>query len=64
MFDDLLGDAGLKKKQLAEYLGLKQATVSAWQGDPPGYAIAYLELYIKMKRVSRLWDAIREVAHD
>ena len=60
MFDDLLKDAGLKKKELAELLGLKQQTVSAWQGSPPHYAIAYLELYIKHKDAEHLRALTRE----
>lgn len=49
MFDDLLNQSGLKKYELADLLGITRDTISRWQGNPPQYAIVYLELYIKHK---------------
>lgn len=44
MFKELLRNAGLNKKELADALGLKKATIYCWGNNPPYYAKAYLEL--------------------
>lgn len=49
MFKELLRNAGLNKKELAEELGLKKATVYCWGNNPPYYAEAYLKLLAKYK---------------
>lgn len=60
MFDDLLKQAGLRKKTLADLLGLTPETISKWQGDPPRYATAYLELYIEHKEAAATREQVRE----
>jgi len=46
MFNQLLKEAGLKKSELADKLGIKKGTISTWKGQPPQYVYAYLDLYI------------------
>lgn len=60
MFDDLLKQSGLKRYELADLLGITRDTISRWQGNPPHYAIAYLELYIKHKDAEHLRALTRE----
>lgn len=60
MFDDLLKQAELKKYELADLLGLTRDTLSRWQGRPPQYAIAYLELYIKHREAEITREMVRE----
>lgn len=50
-FTDLLKRAGLTKAALARILKLNIRTVSHWGDDPPGYAVAYLELLITYNRI-------------
>ena len=46
-FEKKLKKANLSKKQLADLLIISPKTVYQWQDEPPGYAIAYLDLFIK-----------------
>ena len=48
-FGRLLMSAGLTKRELAERLGVSAHQVSVWKQNPPLYALAYLELYVKLK---------------
>jgi len=50
-FDDLLNRAGITKAELARKLSIQPKTISNWQGEPPGYATAYLNLLIEYNRV-------------
>ena len=50
-FKTLLRRAGLSKAELARRLGINARTISAWGGDAPGYARAYLELLIEYNRL-------------
>lgn len=62
-FNDLLKDAGIKKAELANMLGIKKGTISTWKGVPPQYVYAYLELYIaniKYKQFFKLLSELRE----
>ena len=49
MFLELLKRSGLKKKQLADRLGVDPSTVTNWKDTAPQYAIAYLEEYVSDK---------------
>lgn len=51
-FRDLLRRSGLTKAQLAKHLELHQNTVTNWGNDAPGYALAYLRLYVRIKEVA------------
>lgn len=51
MFDEMLRRAGLRKADLARKLGITADAVSRWKGNPPKYAVAYLELLIEFNRV-------------
>ena len=61
MFDDLLKQAGLRKNELADILGIKKGTISTWKGSPPQYAIAYLELYIESRKYFRFFELLKEL---
>lgn len=50
-FHDLLREADLRKTELGRILGVHGDTVSRWKDDPPQYAVAYLELYVGLKRL-------------
>ncbi len=43
---------GWSKKDLADKLGISRVAVSKWADSPPSYAIAYLELALKIKDLS------------
>lgn len=49
---DLLNQSGLTRKALGEILGVHPGTVSRWGDKLPRYAVAYLELYIKVKELT------------
>ena len=50
-FSQLLVRAGLRKVDLARELGVHVGTVVRWRdGRVPGYAIAWLRLYIEVQR--------------
>lgn len=49
-FDRLVKSAGMSKAKLARTLGFNEKTASTWKHDPPGYAVAYLELLIEFNR--------------
>ena len=49
-FVGLLTEANITKADLARALKITPRTVSAWHKDAPGYAVAYLELLIRVKR--------------
>ncbi len=59
-FNDLLKQAGIKKGELAETLGLKAGTISSWKGDPPQYVTAYIELLIKNRECSQFLGWIKK----
>lgn len=46
-FEKKLKKAKLSKKNLADLLLISPKTVYQWQDEPPGYALAYLDLVIK-----------------
>lgn len=48
-----LKQAGLSQARLADNLGISQNAVSKWQGNPPKYAIAYLEQYIENRELKQ-----------
>ena len=48
--DKLLERAGITKAELARRLGLTPNGVSKWKGNPPRYAVAYLECLIELNR--------------
>lgn len=48
-FDDLLARSGLSRAELARRLRVHPATVSRWGEEVPGYALAYLELYVSIR---------------
>lgn len=50
-FPELLVRAGITKAELARRLSLTPNTVASWKNQPPGYAVAYLELLIEYNRV-------------
>lgn len=51
MFNELLQRAGLSKAELARRFLIHVNTPTNWKDEPPGYAIAYLELLIEYNRV-------------
>lgn len=53
-FKTLLVQAGINKAKLAKALDLNPRTVSAWGGNPPEYAMAYLRLLIAYNRIAPL----------
>ena len=52
-FENMLSEAKMTKTALAERLGLSRVAVSKWKDSPPRYAIAYLELVIKIKLLAQ-----------
>ena len=50
-FIELLVRAGLTKAELARRLGITARAVAGWKDEPPGYAVAYLELLVDYNRV-------------
>jgi len=60
-FGILLAESGMRKSQLASALGLHKGTVVAWKDNPPGYALAYLRLYIKHTKYRALESAIKAI---
>ena len=50
MFLDLLKLSKLKKKQLANILGVDPSTVTNWKDKAPKYVIAFLEVYISNEK--------------
>ena len=61
MFIDLLSESGMKKKELAEYLGLEPETVTRWGDDPPHYAIVVLTLYIENRQCREFKNLLRKM---
>jgi hypothetical protein len=59
-FSGLLKDANIKKGELADILGLKPGTISAWKGEPPQYVIAYLELAKKSRECNQFLGWIKK----
>ena len=49
---ELLTRAGINKAELARQLGMNPRSVSAWGNNPPQYAVAYLELLIKYRKIT------------
>ena len=67
VFLELLKRAGMSKTDLARNLSLHQNTVIGWGSDAPGYAIAYLELYLDAMRhreFKRWLDGCKEEVAD
>ena len=52
-FPDLLAAAGLTKAELARRLGITAHQVTVWKDAPPKYAVAYLELVIRIREANR-----------
>ena len=52
-FRDKLQLAGLSKAGLARRLGVDPDTVSRWGEEPPRYALAYLDLLLRVQAVVR-----------
>lgn len=52
-FEELLGRLGWSKARLARRLGVHANTVSAWGGEAPGYALAYLRLAVRVLELSQ-----------
>lgn len=50
-FQELLERAGFTKAKLARVLDISPKTITTWKNNPPGYAVAYLELLIEYNRV-------------
>ena len=51
-FRQLLAETGLSKAELARRMGIHPSSVSHWD-TPPKYAMTYLELLAKVKRLCR-----------
>lgn len=51
MLDPLLSRAGITKAELARRMGITANAVSKWNGYPPQYAQAYIELLIEYNRI-------------
>ena len=51
MINNLLERAGINKAELARRLKMHPNSISNWGDNPPGYAVAYLELLIEYNRV-------------
>lgn len=47
--ETMLKQLGWTKAELARRLGLQRTTVSGWGNDAPQYALAYLDLALKLK---------------
>ena len=47
---DMLAELGWTQSELARRLDIHRNSVSKWKGDAPGYALAYLELALAIKR--------------
>lgn len=52
MFENYLKSLGMTKKDLSERLGVSTTSVSKWGDNPPRYALAYLELAMKVKTLA------------
>ena len=50
MLSALLKNVNMKKKELAEKLGLSRVTVSRWGEEAPRYAVVYLELLAEVRK--------------
>ena len=48
-FEDVLRHLGLRKRGLAEALGVRPETVTRWGLNPPEYVWAYLRLRLKVE---------------
>lgn len=49
--DELLERAGIRRADLARRLGITPNAVTAWAGNPPKYAEAYLLLLVEYNRL-------------
>jgi DNA-binding transcriptional regulator YiaG len=52
-FTERLRSVGLDKIALASRLGLSVETVYKWRNNPPQYALAYVELLERMRRMAK-----------
>jgi DNA-binding transcriptional regulator YiaG len=52
-FTGRLQSIKLTKRALAERLGLAYSTVTHWADAPPQYALAYVELLERMRRLAK-----------
>ncbi len=52
-FTVLLAKSGLTKAELSRRLGITAHQVSVWGPNAPRYAMAYLELLVKLKEVQK-----------
>ena len=62
-FKALLKQSGLSRKEFAVRLGISDKT-TYWKGEAPGYAIAYLKLYIESKEHAELVEVMRRVLNE
>ena len=51
-FETLLDRAKMTKSELAERLGIAPGSISRWGNNPPKYAMAYLELALKVRELA------------
>ncbi|MCV3428229.1 terminase small subunit [Campylobacter sp. IFREMER_LSEM_CL1904] len=61
-FNQLLKQANLNKKQLAEISGIPYPTINAWGSTTsyPPYITFLLENYIKAQKYNKIKDLIKE----
>lgn len=57
-FIDLLKEAGLSRSALSRHMRLNRTTVSRWADEPPGYGVAYAELYLENKKLKKENDRL------
>ena len=53
-FTELLAESGLSQAELARRMGVKPSSVTRWKTtEVPKYAVSYLRLLVKVKRLCR-----------
>lgn len=53
MLDSLLSEAKMTRAELARRLKIHPNTVTRWGNEAPGYAVAYLDLLIGVRRLAQ-----------